>query len=170
MLCFFRLLEPLDVQLGGPGTRTERHAKAGDSRFERSTLSSWGLGVHALQVLMQDAADLLDDGRQVLARMVATNNERMTSFSPGHNPPQVTIPARICAGSKKRRLRGPASSKDRPGVGADRGSCTMCSGRRRVSSTVRAIGEGYRASPSSGISMRDLVQRVTRLMAAGAMT
>jgi hypothetical protein len=38
----------------------------------------------------------------------------MMSFKPGQSPPHVTIPAVVFAGSKKRRSRGPATSKLTP--------------------------------------------------------
>jgi hypothetical protein len=40
----------------------------------------------------------------------ALNSERMTLFMPGHNPPQVTILARVRLGSKNNLARGPTSS------------------------------------------------------------
>ncbi len=36
----------------------------------------------------------------------------MTLFSPGHSPPQVTMPTRIRAGSKNRYSRGPPGSSE----------------------------------------------------------
>ncbi len=40
----------------------------------------------------------------------SSTSPRTTLLMPGQRPPQVTIPQRSLAGSKKMRLRGPASS------------------------------------------------------------
>ena len=71
----------------------------------------------------------------------------MTSFRPGHNPPQVTMPG-VCFGSKNSFARGPASSKrSSSAAGEACGSRTICSGTRRLSLTGRRMGEGNRGSP-----------------------
>ncbi len=51
--------------------------------------------------------DVLHAVRWVSSR----TSPRITLLMPGQRPPQVTIPQRSCAGSKKIRSRGPAASK-----------------------------------------------------------
>src|SRR4029077_6729376 len=75
------------------------------------------------------------------------NNARITLFKPGHKPPQVTIPARVFAGSKNNFARGPASSKSTSSRLGAAGSRTITAGIRAWSLTVCGTGEGNRASP-----------------------
>ncbi len=63
---------------------------------------------------------------------------RITSLMPGHRPPQVTIPTRILAGSKKMLRRGPAGSK--PG---------RASAAQPLSATSRAVSWNSTRSSSA---------------------
>src|SRR5215472_4293515 len=71
----------------------------------------------------------------------------MTSFKPEHNPPQVTIPARVWRGLKNSFLRGPANSKKRSLSGIASETQTIFAGTRSASSTHRLSGELKRGLP-----------------------
>src|SRR5574341_2292562 len=71
----------------------------------------------------------------------------MTLFIPGHSPPHVTMPARVCRGSKKSLDRGPATSNSSSSGDGAPGKRAMCAGIRASSLTARRSGEGNLASP-----------------------
>src|SRR5215467_14423185 len=77
----------------------------------------------------------------------------MTSFSPGHRPPQVTMPARVSGGLKNRCSRAPANSKSR--LSSDGASTVrrMVAGTRSDSSTQRFRGDGKCVAPRTGMFM-----------------
>ena len=57
-------------------------------------------------------AEAEDVGRRRSGSASSRTSPRITLFSPGHSPPQVTMPTRVLAGSKKSRSRGPPGSND----------------------------------------------------------
>src|SRR5215831_11314819 len=65
-----------------------------------------------------------------------------TSLSPGHSPPQVTMPARVSGGLKNRFSRAPANSKRRSSAGGASTVRTIVAGTRSESLTQRLRGDG----------------------------
>src|SRR5262245_45612799 len=76
----------------------------------------------------------------------------MTSLSPGHNPPQVTIAAVVLAGSWKILLRAPARSKTMAlsvpsSVGSSKAMICLSSGVNFRSPNLLRSGESMLHSP-----------------------